>query len=156
MIHLNSAVYSDKAKLKEKYQTSVDNKHFPEGTTYNSAIVHEMGHAVDRYVSLRVIDPLRVNWGGETVSARIWNTDIKAAKKKGQPMTGASIRENLSRYAGKNPHEYFAEAFSEALTSPTPRKTAQSIVKRMESYINKAAKKDEENKRIWGEVSYDW
>lgn len=156
MIHLNSAVYSDKAKLKAKYQTSVDNKHFPEGTTYNSAVVHEMGHAVDRYVSLRVIDPLRVNWGGETVSARIWNTDIKAAKKKGQPMTGESIRENLSRYAGKNPHEYFAEAFSEALTSPTPRKTAQSIVKRMESYINKAAKKDEENKRIWGEVSYDW
>lgn len=149
-IHLNNSVYSDKAKFEKKYQEAVDNKHFPEGTTYQSTVVHEMGHALDRYVSLLTIDPIKVNWAGETVSGRIWNSDIKAAKKKGDPMTGKSIRENLSGYAGKNQHEYFAEAFSEAMTSPNPRKTAQSIVKRMDTYVKKAAKKDEENKRLWG------
>ena len=100
-----------------------------------------MGHAIDRYVSLKTIDTFKVNWGGETVSSRIWNSDIRAAKKKGEPMTGKSIRNNLSGYASKNPHEYIAEAFSEALTSPTPRKTAQSIVKRLETYIKKAESK---------------
>lgn len=139
-IHINKAKYIDKAALEESYQEAVEKKHFPEGTTAESAVVHEMGHAIDRYVSLKTIDPFKVNWGGETVSSRIWNSDIRAAKKKGEPMTGKSIRENLSGYAGKNSHEYFAEAFSEALTSPTPRKTATSIVKRMETYIKKAAK----------------
>lgn len=139
-IYINKAAYSNKQELETKYAELVEKKHFPEGTTAKSVIVHEMGHAIDRYVSLKTIDYWKVNLGGETVSSRIWNSDIKAGKKKGEPMTGKSVREKLSGYAGKNPREYFAEAFSEAMTSPTPRKTSQSIVKRMETYIKKAAK----------------
>lgn len=142
-IHINKQKYSNKEELEKSYQEAVNKKHFPEGTTAESAVVHEMGHAIDRYVSLKTIDPWKVNWGGETISGRIWNTDIRAAKKKGEPMTGKSIRDNLSGYATKNPHEYFAEAFSEAITSPAPRKTATSIVKRMETYIKKMSKTDE-------------
>ena len=141
-IHFNLNKYSDKDALEADYQEALSKKHFPEGTTSKSAVVHEMGHAIDRYVSLKTIDPFRVNWGDETVSRRIMNTDIRALRKKGTPMTGKSVRDSLSGYASKNPHEYFAEAFSEVMTSPTPRKTAQSIVKRMETYIKKAAKSD--------------
>ena len=139
-IHLNNKYYGNKQEFEKSYQKSVDRQFSPAGTTAKSVVVHEMGHAIDRYVSLKTIDSFKVNWGGETVSGRIWNTDIRAAKKKGTPMTGKSIRESLSGYAGKNQHEYFAEAFAEAMTSPNPRKTAQSIVKRMETYIKKAAK----------------
>ncbi|MBQ5659064.1 MAG: hypothetical protein IIV02_06025 [Peptococcaceae bacterium] len=150
MIHLNNKFYGDKVTFDAKVKASIEKQFHPVGTDYNSVVVHEMGHAIDRHVSLKVIDPYRVMWGGETVSSRIWNSDIKAAKKKGEPMTGKSIRENLSGYASKNPGEYFAEGFAEALCSPTPRKTAQSILKRAETYINKAAKKDEENKWLGG------
>lgn len=139
-IHLNLNNYSNKADFEKRYNEALKEKHFPEGTTAKSAVVHEMGHAIDRYVSLQTIDTWKVNWGGETVSSRIWNTDIRAAKKKGEPMTGKSIKEGLSRYASKNAHEYFAEAFSESMTSPNPRKMASSIVKRMETYIKKAEK----------------
>lgn len=139
-IHLNINNYSNKAEFEKRYNEALKEKHFPEGTTAESAVVHEMGHAIDRYVSLQTIDTWKVRWGGETVSSRIWNTDIRAAKKKGEPMTGKSIKEGLSRYASRNEHEYFAEAFSESMTSPNPRKMASSIVKRMETYIKKAEK----------------
>lgn len=138
-IHLNIARYSNKAEFEKRYNEGVKEKHFPEGTTAKSSVVHEMGHAIDRYVSLQTIDPWKVNWG-ETVSTRIRNTDIRAAKKKGEPLTGKIIKEGLSGYACKDAHEYFAEAFSESMTSPNPRKMASSIVKRMETYIKKAEK----------------
>ena len=139
-IHLNLSKYADKDAFEASYQEAVSRKHFPEGTTSKSSVVHEMGHAIDRYLSIQTIGEWKVRWEGETVSRRFWNNDIKNAKKKGEPMTGKSIRDGLSGYAGKNPHEYFAEGFSEFMTSPNPRPMAQSIGKRMETYIKKAAK----------------
>lgn len=149
-IHMNLAFYSDKGQLEQKYAKNVESKFHPEGTDYKAVVVHEMGHAVDRYISSMVIDRMKFLYGGETVSSRIWNSDIRAAKKKGEPMNGKNVRENLSGYAGKNSKEYFAEAFSEAMTSNSPRKTATSIMKRIDTYIKKAAVKAEENKK------YSW
>lgn len=139
-IHFNQSKYGDKDAFEANYQEALSKKHFPEGTTSESSVVHEMGHAIDRYLSLKTIDERRVRWDGETVSRRLWNNDIKNAKKKGEPLTGKSLRDGLSGYATKNPHEYFAEGFSEFMTSPNPRPMAQSIGKRMETYIKKAAK----------------
>lgn len=139
-IHFNPSVYADKTSYEARYQKSVESKFSPAGTTADSAVVHEMGHAIDRYVSLKTIDPWKVRWGGETVSSRLWNNDIKNAKKRGEAVTTGSITEGLCRYASKNPHEYIAEGFSEYITSPNPRPMAQSIGKRLETYIKKAAK----------------
>ena len=140
MIHLNKAKYSNRAELEKSYNEAVEKKHFPAGTTCDSSIVHEMGHAIDRYVSQKTINEWDFNWGGERVSRRLWNNDIKNAQKKGEPMTGKSITEGLSRYAGSKPAEYLAEGFSEWITSPNPRPMAASIGKRLETYIKKAAK----------------
>ena len=139
-IHLNKNKYSNKAELEKSYNEAVGKKHFPEGTTAESAIVHEMGHAIDRYLSLKTIDNWKVIWGGETVSSRLWNNNIKNAKKNGEPLTGKIIQNGLSGYATKNAHEYFAEGFSEFMTSPNPRPMAQKVGKHMETYIKKAAK----------------
>ena len=140
MIHLNKAMYGNRSEFDAKYKESVEKKHSPAGTTIDSVIVHEMGHAIDRYVSLKTIDNQKVLWGGERVSSRIWNNDIKNGKKAGTPVTGKSIREGLSGYASKNHHEYLAEGFAEYMTSPNPRPMATSIGKRLETYIKKAAK----------------
>lgn len=139
-IHMNLSVYSDKAILAEKYNKALSEQHFPQGTTAESAIVHEMGHAIDRHLSLKTIDNWKVNWGGETVSSRLWNNNIKNAKKNGEPLTGNIIKNGLSRYATKDAKEYFAEGFSEFMTSPNPRPMAQKVGKHMETYIKKAAK----------------
>ena len=137
-IHFNKEYFSDAAQFKQRYDESVKKQFHPEGTTHESVVVHEMGHAIDRYVSLKVIGTTRVVWGGESVSSRLWNNDIKNGKKKGTPMTGKSIRDALSGYAGKNPKEYIAEGLAEYLTSPNPRALAKSIGKRMDTYIKKA------------------
>ena len=140
MIHLNKAKYADRAEQERRYQEAVDRKHFPQGTTCDSSIVHEMGHAIDWYVSKKIIPEREFYWSGERVSRRMWNNDIKNAKKKGDPLTGKSITDGLSRYAGSKPAEYLAEGFSEWITSPNPRPMATSIGKRLETYIKKAAK----------------
>ena len=140
MIHLNKAKYNDRAQLEKDYNEAVERKHFPAGTDCDSSIVHEMGHAIDRYVSQKTISDWDFRWGGERVSRRLWNNDIKNAKKKGEPLTGKSITEGLSRYAGSKPAEYLAEGFAEWVTSPNPRPMATSIGKRLETYIKKAAK----------------
>lgn len=138
MIHLNPRYYGNKADFERSYQASVERQSSPAGTTAHSVVVHEMGHAIDWYVSRATMDAWKVNWGADRASIRMWNNDIRAGQRKGAPMTGASIREGLSRYAGSNPAEYFAEGFCEYLTSPNPRPMARSIGRRVETYIRKA------------------
>lgn len=139
-IYLNPNYFGDKEKFEALYKESVEKKFHPEGTGINSVVVHEMGHAIDRYVSENVIGGEKFWWQGDRVSRRLWNNDINAAKRKGETVTSGTIRDNLSGYASKNHEEYLAEGFAEYLTSPSPRKTATSIGKRMETYIKKLDK----------------
>lgn len=143
LIHLNVKHYSNRAELEQKYAESLAKKFHPEGTTVDSNIVHEMGHAIDRYVSEKIIPRHRFIWNQERVSQRIWNNDIKAGQKSGEPMTGKSIRDGLSGYASKSAGEYLAEGFSEFMTSSNPRPMATKIGKRVEQYIRKAEKAGE-------------
>lgn len=140
MIHLNKTRYSNRTELEKNYNEAVARKHFPAGTDCDSSVVHEMGHAIDRWVSSKIIPQNEFIWAGERVSRRMWNNDIKNAKKKGEPLTGKSITEGLSRYASSKPAEYLAEGFSEWICSPNPRPMAKSIGKRLETYIKKAEK----------------
>lgn len=140
LIHLNVKHYSDRSELERKYAESLEKKFHPEGTTVDSAVVHEMGHAIDAYVSKKTLPRDKYIWYGERVSTRIWNNAIDAGKKSGNPVTGKSIRDGLSGYASKDAAEYLAEGFSEFLTSPNPRPMATKIGKRVEYYIRQAEK----------------
>lgn len=137
-IHLNTEYYGNRAEFEKRYKASVDNKFHPEGTTLDSVVVHEMGHAIDRHVSIMTIGEFDVIWRGDRISSRKWNNDLKSAARRGEPITGKIMTENLSRYAGSKPAEYFAEGFSEAMTSPSPRKMATSILKHLDTYVKKA------------------
>ena len=139
-IYLNKQYYGDKRRLEKAYQDGVDKKFHPVGTTADSIVTHEMGHAIDSYISGKVIPRDKYFWGHERISTRMWNNDIKNARKKGEPLTGKSIKDGLSGYAGSSAAEYFAEGFAEYITSPNPRPMANSIGKRLETYIKKAEK----------------
>ena len=149
MIHLNNAYYGNKAEFDAKVKESIEKQFHPKGTDYNSVVVHEMGHAIDSYVSEKIFDIWDLV-GGKRVSTEIWNADIDKAKKKGEPMTGKTIRENLSGYASRKPAEYLAEGFSEVMCSSNPRPTAKSIVKRLDNRVAKMEKKAEESKGFRG------
>lgn len=141
LIHLNTKYYGDKAEFEKAVKESVDSKFHPEGLKSDSIIVHEMGHAIDHYVSEVTLGYREANWYGERISTRKWNNDINAAKRKGEKVTTFTIRDNLSLYGSKSPSEYFAEGFSEGIMSATPRKTAVSIMKHLDGYVKKAEAK---------------
>lgn len=137
MIHMNNKYYGNRSEFDERYKASLEKKFHPEGTTLDAVAVHEMSHAIDRYVSEKTIPKFYSTMGWDKVSTRIWNNEIKAGKKNGNPVTTKSITESLSRYASVNPGEYLAEGLSEYLTSPNPRPAATKVGKRVESYIKK-------------------
>lgn len=142
MIHLNPAYYGDKEAFDRKYAESVEKQYHSVGTDYKSVVVHEMGHAIDHYVTRRIDGPWGTMGGDTTTATKIWNADIKKMQKKSEDgkVTGKMIRENLSGYASKRPAEYLAEGFAEFMCSPNPRPTAKSIGKRITNAIDKAAK----------------
>ena len=141
MIYLNTKYFGNKAEMDRAYDDAVANKYHPEGTKSDSVITHEIGHALDWHVSAETMDRRDVYWGGDRLSARKWNNDIRAAQRKGEKVTNHTIRDSLSLYASKNHAEYFAEGFAEGIHSPTPRKTATSIMKHLDTYVKKANNK---------------
>lgn len=141
MVYLNKKYFGDKATMDKAYDEAVEKKYHPEGTRADSVITHEIGHALDWHVSAQVLGRREVYWGGERISSRKWNNDIAAGRRKGEPLTNISIRDNLSLYGSKNHAEYFAEGFAEGIHSPTPRKTATSIMKHLDTYVKKAINK---------------
>ena len=81
-IFLNADYYGNKKEFETKYKASLDKKFHPEGTGVDSVVVHEIGHALDHYVSVEVIGQQKVYWERDTISTRLWNNEIKAAKKR--------------------------------------------------------------------------
>lgn len=149
VIYLNKVYYGNKDEFSEKIAESIEKGFHPKGVGYDSVVVHEMGHAINEYVSKVLYDSYDYSWMGKRCSTEIWDADIKKYRKnlglkKDEPLSSAVIRESLSGYASKNHNEYLAEGFSEALCSSNPRPTAKSIAKRLENRINKAEKLREE------------
>lgn len=137
IIHLKSSLFANKEELQKRYDEAVERKHLAQGTDASAIVVHEMGHALDRHVSLAVIGYQKVIWQGDKISSRLWNNEINAAKKAGKPLKGSDIKEALSGYASSNPSEFFAEGFSEYICSASPRPLATKIGKRFETYYKK-------------------
>lgn len=141
VIHMNKYFYKDKAEFEKKYAATIEKGFHPKGTNCNSVVVHEMGHALDEYVSRKLFHEW-VFAMGQRASTEIWNADIKKYKKKlglskDESLLSSTIREALSGYAARNHSEYLAEGFCEVMCSSNPRPTAKSIVKRLENRIKK-------------------
>lgn len=136
-IHMNTKYFGDKQYFEEAFTRSVEKQYHPVGVDYSSVVVHEMGHALDSYVSFENFGFFKVVYEGDRVSTRIWNNEIKAAKKAGKPLKGSDITAALSRYAASDPGEHFAEGFSEYICSASPRPLATKIGKRLDFYYKK-------------------
>lgn len=126
------------AQCVAKYENDVLIGFHPVGTTAESIIVHELGHAVDGLLSkakmLGAKDPLDFSTPGKP-----HNTSFFLRQKVAQS-TGVNIkdmRKEVSIYGSKDEMEWFAECFAEYLTSADPRPVAKCFGEMLEELMDK-------------------
>lgn len=118
----------DAADLKHNVET----KWHPEGCDTRKAVLdHEFAHSI---------------WYQLGLNKKLGNNDYAFSKyddlsplqkyiKEKMWMGQTHVKNNLSGYAATNPSEFFAEALSEYLNNPHPRKIAQEVGKLLEQEI---------------------
>lgn len=137
-------------RLVKTYANDVAAGFHPIGTDHNSIIVHELGHALDGYMTKKgllggVINPYGIIRSSVDVQKQVleqlgWNSEyLKKLKEslKAQGFTHPQIVDKIneqrkefitrqvSEYAADNEKEFFAECFAEYVMSDKTRKAAQ-------------------------------
>jgi len=114
LVELNLRHYKDLRKMNLDYARG-DEFH-PENTDYSAVITHELGHTLDGYLTgLGIV-------GFEKDGTRLQLSKyIKKRAMKQMKLKTKDVKEELSKYAQRNPAEWFAECFAEYMESPSPR-----------------------------------
>ena len=141
----------DSKRLRETYLGDVRRKFHPAGTDSRAIIVHELGHALDGYMTKMGLG------GGSITPVGIYRTsdamEMEMLRKLGWLDKASKLRQQfydqgfcgkvltdqvlsvkkkfitneISEYANDNSHELFAELFAEYVMSPQPRRAAKMI-----------------------------
>ena len=115
----NIRYYSDYERLKRVYERGLKQGFNPKGTKQDAVMVHEIGHCIDDMLT----NLYHLNGGKhKSVSSEL---RAKVARKTGVAVK--DFRTEVSEYATKNADEWFAECFSEYMTSDSPRKVAKEF-----------------------------
>ncbi len=146
---LLSERFKDLQNLKKWYDFQVKLGFFAKGTSVDSIVMHEIGHQLDGLFTLKGLMGGSINrYGVIRTSSEVKKTVLTQlgfydrmkelrAQYKAQGYTGEKlmhamdfecrefITEQVSTYAAENEREFFAECFSEYMTSGEPRKAAK-------------------------------
>lgn len=141
--------FCDFKQLAKDYERQTKFEWNPKGTTADSIIVHELGHQLDGFLTLNGILGGQIGrYGTIRTSAavkrevlqrlgyydyiRAERTNWRQMGYKGRELNEAVefsgkefITKHISEYAYKNEREFFAECFSEYMTSKKPREAAK-------------------------------
>lgn len=141
-------MFANYDKLVQNYASDVTAGFHPVGTDHNSIIIHELGHALDGYMTKKKLLGADYNSYGVLHSASQTAKDMTlkflgfdkqeiAIELKSQGLTLSQrrdilnerekefIAEHISKYAAENEKEFFAECFAEYVTSDKPREAAK-------------------------------
>ena len=144
-VEVNKAWYNDYDKLKQQYEKDLQTHirpataYSPEGiippwhpigTTADSIVIHELGHALDDYLS----HALRVQSAGKKTLSSEMRPQI--AKECGVKVR--DMQSEVSRYSAQDASEWFAECFAEYMDAPNPRRVATAFGKRLEDVVRRA------------------
>ena len=134
-VEVNKKWFADFDKLKKGYESDKSLGFHTAGTDWKSIVTHEIGHALDGYLTGL----------GVTGKANLWtNKDVSAyLRPKVMRSCGLKVSDagrEVSQYATKNAHEWFAECFAEAMKSANPRKVATEFKKQLDELIAEAKK----------------
>lgn len=144
-VQVNPHHYDNWQRLVRGYENDVASGWHPYGTTAESIVTHEIGHAIDGLLAQEGI------LGGYTkkgefryASSSLKNTIMKRAAKADSNVQASmlwdtkwAVEAHVSRYATKNPQEWFAECFAEYITSANPRTVASEFGKELEKLVSK-------------------
>lgn len=122
------------------YGDCITNKFHPQGTMSKGAAYavasHELGHALEGR-----IEKLMSASGVDTTAKKRKNSFV-SERVKAKVLSNLSlqddlevIKDELSEYAAKDSAEFFAEAVSELLISPSPRPVAAEVGKILERFL---------------------
>lgn len=152
IVQVNPNRFNNWRSLVKSYNDDVESGWHTVGTTAESIVTHEIGHAVDgllaregilggftasgeyRYASSSLKNTIMKRIIGSNESIRKIYEDYKSwwGNKKAMGMT---ISDTVSGYATENSQEWFAECFAEYITSAKPRSVASEFGKELEKLL---------------------
>ena len=136
-ITVNTQYFGDIDKLLRTIKKDVEHGFHPKNLFMaDSVVMHELGHAIDDFLSNTCYAAGMNGWKAKRVSAFLRPKVLKACGLK-----VSDIGKEVSGYATKNAQEWFAEAFSEYMLSDDPRPVAQELGKQLEEMLTEALKK---------------
>lgn len=139
--------FSDFEKMMQVYANDVAEGFHPIGTDYRSIIVHELGHALDGYMTKNKLLGADFNQYGilsyssgaakdmvlshlgfdrQEIATELKNQGLKLADRRDilKQREKDFIKQHISEYAADNAKEFFAECFAEYVMSDNPREAA--------------------------------
>ena len=139
--------FSDFEKMMQLYADDVAEGFHPIGTDYRSIIVHELGHALDGYMTKNKLLGADFNQYGilsysssvakdmvlshlgfdrQGIATELKNQGLKLADRRDilKQRERDFIKQHISEYAADNAKEFFAECFAEYVMSDNPREAA--------------------------------
>lgn len=144
-VNPGSSRYGNWSVFTKVYEADVISGWHPYGTTAESVIVHELGHAIDGLLAReRILGGYTSNGELRLASSSLKNTVMKRVIKKEDDVYASSllgmnwaVEEHVSEYATTNNKEWFAECFAEYITSANPRPVAAEFGKELEKLLEK-------------------
>ena len=131
-VDVNTLHFGSIDKLTNSMRSDIKSGFHPIGINERTGIViHELGHALDDYLTVIHHPYGMVNsWKPKYVSAALRPKVMKACGLK----VSDTLKE-VSEYATKDHFEWFAECFSEYMTSENPRPVAVEFGKQLEELL---------------------
>ena len=143
-------IFGNFGELVQTYADDVAQKYHPIGTDYTSIIVHELGHALDGYMTKSSMMGGTINQYGvirssyevkkQVMAGLGWDANYLQNLRESYTKQGFThreifdkikedekifITEHVSEYAADSEKEFFAECFAEYMKSNAPREAAQ-------------------------------
>lgn len=130
-ITVNTTYFGNTAKLRRSFEGDLRAGFHPAGTSAFGILTHELGHAVDDYLTNTLYAAgMKNRFQPKWVSAELRPKVMRACGLK-----VADARTEVSGYATKNHYEWFAECFCEYLESDNPRPVAAKFGEYLEELL---------------------
>ena len=147
-VQVNPTRYNVWQSIVRSYDNDVRDGWHPQGTTAESIVVHEMGHAIDGLLAReKILGGITSSGEYRYASSSLKTTIMRRAAKLDSGIDSLmqgderlqkyAVVKNVSTYASKNPQEWFAECFAEYITSAKPRTVATEFGKELERLLEK-------------------
>lgn len=146
-VEVNPNKFNNWQSVIRQYERDVQLGWHPYGTTAESIVTHEVGHAIDGLLAKQGIlggntKSGEFRYASSSLKTTIMNRAAKANWEIAQDMEidkitkgNYAVKHNVSTYAAENPKEWFAECFAEYITSASPRTVAREFGKELERLV---------------------